>query len=338
MKYTYPKIELHLHLDGSIRPETVWELYQKEGLAEDGMDFETFTRDAAVLEPCQDVNDCLTKFDLPLKIMQDAAYITRITKELVCDLAEQGVIYGEIRFAPQLHTQKGLSQREAIEAVLKGKDEGLKEHPKIGIGIILCCMSIGLETVNKEENLETVRLGKEYLGKGVNAIDLAGAEGIVPLRNFHYIFDLARELGVPFTCHGGDSQDYETVRDAMDFGSVRIGHGHAVYEAPELCQRAIREGITFEICPTSNIRCQSRESYAAHPAKKLLDMGIRVTINTDNMTIFNVDLDEEYDHCLNDMGFTEEDILQMLLYAAEAAFLPAAEKAKLVAKVKAYQK
>ncbi|MBR3993475.1 MAG: adenosine deaminase, partial [Anaerotignum sp.] len=127
----------------------------------------------------------------------------------------------------------------------------------------------------------------------------------MPLRNFHYIFDLARELELPFTCRGGDSQDHETVKDAMDFGSLRIGHGHAVYEAPELCERAIKNDITFEICPTSNIRCQSRESYAAHPVKKLLDMGIRVTINTDNMTIFDVTLDDEYDRCLEDMGFTE---------------------------------
>lgn len=338
MIYNLPKIELHLHLDGSIRPETVWELYQRDGLVPVGMDYDTFTREAAVLEPCQDVNDCLTKFDLPLKIMQDAADITRITRELVCDLAEQGVIYGEIRFAPQLHTQKGLTQRQVIDAVLRGKEEGLRLHPEIGIGILLCCMSIGQARVNEKENLETVRLGKEYLCKGVNAIDLAGAEGIVPLREFHYIFDLAKELGVPFTCHGGDSQNYETVKDAMDFGSVRIGHGHAVYEAPELCQRAIREGITFEICPTSNIRCRSRESYAAHPAKKLLDMGIRVTINTDNMTIFNVDLEEEYDHCIHDMGFTEADILQMLEYAAEAAFLPEEEKAKLVERVRTYKK
>ena len=180
MKYTYPKIELHLHLDGSIRPETVWELYQKEGLLEDGVDYETFTRDAAVLEPCLDVNDCLTKFDLPLKIMQDREYIVRITKELVCDLAEQGVVHGEIRFAPQLHTQKGLSQKEVIEAVIEGKEEGLKLHPEISISLILCCMSIGLETVNKEENLETVRLCKEYLGKGVNALDLAGADASCP--------------------------------------------------------------------------------------------------------------------------------------------------------------
>ncbi len=340
MKYKYPKIELHLHLDGSIRPETVWELYQRDGLLPEGADFETFTRDAAVLEPCQDVNDCLTKFDLPLKIMQNADDITRITRELVCDLAEQGVIYAEIRFAPQLHTQKGLSQREAIEAVQRGRAEGLRLHPEIGIGLILCCMSIGAETLNQAENLETVRLCAEYLGKGgVCALDLAGAEGIVPLRNFHYIFDLAKELGVPFTCHGGDSQDAETVRDAMDFGAKRIGHGHAVYESPELCERALRDGITFEICPTSNIRCRSRESYAAHPAKKLLDMGIRVTINTDNMTIFNVTLDEEYEYCLREggLGFTEEDILKMLRYAAEAAFLPEEERQALVQRVVSYR-
>lgn len=338
MKYDYPKIELHLHLDGSILPDTLWELAQKEGIVPEGKGKEAFLRDAAVLEPCLDVNDCLTKFDLPLLVMQDAASITRITKELICLLAEQGVVYAEIRFAPQLHLQKGLTQREAIEAVLRGKEEGLAACPQIGIGIILCCMSIGAETLNKEENLETVRLGKEYLGKGVNAIDLAGAEGIVPLRNFHYIFDLARELDVPFTCHGGDSQDQETVRDAMDFGALRIGHGHAVYESEELCERAKAAGVTFEICPTSNIRCQSRESYAAHPVRQMLEKGLRVTINTDNMTIFDVDLDAEYDHCLHDMGFTEEQLLQTLVYAAEAAFLPPAEKAKLVERVKSYKK
>lgn len=338
MKYTYPKIDLHLHIDGSVRPQTVWELYQKEGLVPESMDYETFTRDAAVLEPCLDVNDCLRKFDLPLQVMQDRVYITRITEELISDLAEQGVIYAELRFAPQLHTRKGLTQREVIDAVIAGKESALQKHPEIGIGLLLCTMSVGLETVNKEENLETVRLCKEYLGKGVNGLDLAGAEGIVPLRNFHYIFDLARELGVPFTCHGGDSQDFETVRDAMDFGAVRIGHGHAVYESPELCRRAIENGITFEICPTSNVRCQSRKSYALHPVKKLLDMGIRVTINTDDMTIFGVTMDDEYEHCIQDMGFTEDNILQTLVYAAEAAFLPAEEKAKLVETIKGYKK
>lgn len=333
--YDFPKIDLHLHLDGSILPETAWELAQKEGILPEGMDFETFRREAAVLEPCADVNTCLEKFELPLQILQDGKALERVTRELIGLLASQGVIYAEIRFAPQLHTRKGMSQREAVEAVLRGRKEGMREHPEIGIGILLCAMSVGAETVNMAENLETVRLAAEYSGEGVAAIDLAGAEGIVPLRNFHPVFDMAKELGVPFTCHGGDSQGSETVRDAMDFGSVRIGHGHHIYEDEALCARAIREGVTFEICPTSNIRCRSRDDYAAHPAKALLEKGVRVTINTDNMTIFDVDLKREYAHCVEEMGFSEADIRKTLIYAAEAAFLPKEEKRKLLERIKA---
>lgn len=333
-RFDFPKIDLHLHLDGSVLPETAWELARKEGIVPEGMGFETFRREAAVLEPCKDVNECLEKFELPLRILQDGDALARVTRELVCLLASQGVIYAEIRFAPQLHTRKGMGQREAVEAVLRGRAEGMREHPEIGIGILLCAMSIGAETLNMAENLETVRLAAEYLGKGVAALDLAGAEGIVPLRNFRPVFDLAKELGVPFTCHGGDSQDSETVRDALDFGSVRIGHGHHIFEDRTLCERAVRDGVTFEICPTSNIRCRSRENYAAHPAKALLDQGVRVTINTDNMTIFDVDLDREYTHCIEEMGFTEADIKKTLVYAAEAAFLPDEEKEKLLERVR----
>lgn len=333
IKYNFPKIDLHLHLDGSILPETAWELARKEGILPEGMDFETFRRNSAVLEPCADVNECLEKFEMPLQILQTGEALERVTKELIGLLASQGVVYAEIRFAPQLHTRKGMGQREAVDAVLRGRAEGLREHPEIGIQILLCAMSIGPETANMAENLETVRLAGEYLGNGVAALDLAGAEGIVPLRNFHPIFDLAKELHIPFTCHGGDSQDSETVRDALDFGSARIGHGHHIYENDALCARAIRDGVTFEICPTSNIRCRSRENYAAHPARALLDKGVRVTINTDNMTIFDIDLDREYAHCIDEMGFTEADIRKTLRFAAEAAFLPEEEKRALLDKL-----
>ena len=143
-----------------------------------------------------------------------------------------------------------------------------------------------------QENLQTVRLTRQYLGSGVVGLDLAGAEGIVPLENFHPIFDLARELSLPFTCHAGDSQGPETVRAALDFGAKRIGHGHHIYDDPTLWPRAIRQGVTLEICPTSNIQCKTQPSYALHPAKRLLDAGLRVTISTDNMTLAAVTLEE----------------------------------------------
>ncbi len=329
MKYNYPKIDLHLHLDGSILPQTAWELVQAQGIQVPAKDLESFIPLIMVPKDCKDVNECLERFEIPVQILQDKASLERVTKELIGWLVKEGVAYAEIRFAPQLHTQKGLTQRDAIDTVLAGRKAGLLEHTEIGIGIILCAMSIGAETVNMAENLETVCLTKEYLGKGVVALDLAGAEGIVPLSSFAPIFDLARELGVPYTCHAGDSQGPETVEDALNFGTKRLGHGHHIYEDAALCQRAIEEGVTFEICPTSNVCCQSAMCYGEHYVKRMYDLGMRVTINTDNMTLFDLTLDKEYDHCIQDMGFTEENLLQMLLYSAEASFQSETEKEAL---------
>ncbi len=336
--YNLPKIELHLHLDGSILPETAWELVQAQGLAVHAADLESFLPLIMVPPHCRDVNECLERFEIPVEILQEGTALARVTEELIGQLAKEGVIYAEIRFAPQLHTRKMLTQRDAVEAVLAGREAGLRAHGDIGIGIILCAMSMGAETVNMEENLETVALTKEYLGRGVVALDLAGAEGIVPLSNFSPVFDLARELQVPFTCHAGDSQGPETVADALRFGAKRLGHGHHIYEDLALCKRAMEEGVTFEICPTSNVCCQSTAGYAEHYVKKMYDLGMRVTINTDNRTLFDLTLDQEYDHCVQDMGFAEEELLQMLLYAAEGAFLEEQEKAVLKKRILACKK
>ena len=144
---------------------------------------------------------------------------------------------------------------------------------------------------------------------------------------------LARELGLPFTCHEGDSQGPDTVRDALDFGSKRIGHGHHIFDDPTLWQRAIQNGVTLEICPTSNIQCKTQPSYALHPAKKLLDAGLRVCISTDNMTLAAVTLEDEYRHCVADMGFAPDDLRTMARFALDAAFLPEQEKRLLAGRI-----
>jgi len=328
-----PKIDLHLHLDGSVLPETMWQLGTERHLSMPASDLASFRRFLAESADCRDVNTYLGRFELPLRLMQDRDTLVRVTRELIGLLASQGLVYAEIRFAPQLHTRCGLSQRDAVEAVLEGRRQGLAENPGIGIGILLCAMSVGPAAVNMAENLATVRLGAEYLGAGVAGIDLAGAEGLVPLRSFHPVFDLARERNVPFTCHAGDSQGPDTVRDALAFGARRIGHGHRIFDDPSLWPEAIRRGVTLEICPTSNIQCKTQPSYREHPAKKLLDAGLRVTINTDNMTLAATDLDAEYRFCTGEMGFTAADLRTMLRYSAEAAFLPEAEKSALLARL-----
>lgn len=332
---SFPKIDLHLHLDGSVLPETAWELAAAQGVAMPADSLEGYRDYIRAGADCGSVNEYLKRFDLPLQIMQDAGSITRITRELIQLLHRQGLAYAEIRFAPQLHTRAGLTQGQAVQAVLEGRRQGLAACPGIGVGILACMMCVGPETANWDANAETVEITREFLGQGVVGLDLAGAEGIVPLGNFAPLFRRARALGIPFTCHAGDSQGPDTVRDAMDFGARRIGHGHRIFDDPALCRRAAAEGVTLEICPTSNIQCRTQPSYAAHPAKRLLDMGIPVTINTDNMVLAGVSLEDEYDHCLREMGFTPRDLIRMNENAVRASFMPEEEKASLLARLRA---
>ena len=335
MKTRLPKIELHLHLDGAIPKRLFWELAQEKGVALPVDSYAAFEQWLVQTADCRDVNAYLARFELPLQLMQDAGSIARVTRELLLELAAQGHIYDEIRFAPQLHCRAGLSQRGAIEAVLEGRAEALALLPDYDCGILLCAMSVGAASANMEQNLETVRLAPDYLGRGVAGIDLAGAEGLVPLADFRPVFDLAKELGIPFTCHAGDSGGLESIASALSFGAVRLGHGHHIYDDPALCALAIERGVTLEICPSSNIQCKTQPSYAAHPAKKLLELGMRICISTDNMTLAAVTLDDEYRHCVTEMGFTEQDLRTMNRYAAEAAFLPEEKRRRLLTRLAA---
>ena len=332
----FPKLDLHLHLDGSVPPETLFQLAKEQGVPVPGETLAGYLEYIRRCARCGSVNEYLKMFDLPVAVMQDGNSLTRVTRELICLLYRQNLAYAEIRFAPQLHTRKGLSQAGAVEAVLAGREQGLKECPGFDVGILCCMMCIGPETANWKENAETVEVTRAYLDRGVVGLDLAGAEGIVPLKHFAPLFQRAAELGIPCTCHAGDSQGPDTVRDAMDFGARRIGHGHHIYDDSELVQRAIREGITIEVCPTSNIQCMTQPSYGQHPAKKLLDMGLNVTINTDNMTFAGVDLEAEYGHCLGEMGFTPEDLVKMSENSIRAAFL--SEEKRLAVLSLVYQK
>ena len=171
-----PKIELHLHLDGAVPPETMWRMAQEKHVSLPVDTLDEFYAWLVKTADCRDVNTYLARFELPLQLMQDAPGITRITCDVLTTLARQGHIYDELRFAPQLHTRAGLRQQDAIEAVLAGREQALRAFPDYRCGILLCCMCIGPETANMAENLETVRLTQEYLGSGVVGMDLAAAK------------------------------------------------------------------------------------------------------------------------------------------------------------------
>lgn len=331
--YNFPKIDLHLHLDGAFRFSTIWELAEKQNVKMPKDTLEEYISYIRYSANCGSVNQYLRMFDDPQKVMQDYESLSRITFELIEDLVHQGLGYAEIRFAPQFHTQKGMSQFEATEAVLEGRKKALEKYPTMRANIIACMMSLGPTSVNEKENYETIEVCKKYRNDGLVGIDLAGAEGIVPLSDFGKFFAKAKEANLNMTCHAGDSQGPDTVSDAISFGVTRIGHGHHIYEDQALCEIAKEKQIALEICPTSNIQCLTEPTYELHPAKKLFDMGIPVTINTDNMTLAGTTLDDEYDHCINQMGFSKKDIIQMNINSINASFADEQTKEEILSQL-----
>lgn len=317
------KIDLHLHIDGSARPETVYEISHKYDIEpECNMTLEEITKSMVVAEGEYDP-DFLT-FNPPLRAMQKAEGLSRITEELVEQLEKEGLIYAELRFAPQYHLNGGMTQEDAIIAAIDGLNKGLSRCNTLRAGLILCTMNHCDPADNHEENIETVYLAKKYLGKGVVGIDLAGYEERMP--EYADIFRLAKELGIPATTHSEF-----TVADALKYNTTRIGHGYQAALVPELTEEVIRKGVTLEMCPDSSLSYEyGLYGDERHPLYVLFHKGGRVTVNTDNMTVLDTNLEFEYELCRK-MGFTDEDIVKMNNYAIEACFADEDTKKALLA-------
>lgn len=305
------KIELHLHLDGSVRVSTAEELLQKNNLK----------KDMTISNDTNSLTDYLTKFDLPIKLMQTKENLTRISKELIEDLINDNVIYAEIRFAPNLHIRKGLVLDDVIDSVL----EGIK-HDSIKTNLILCMM----RGASYEENKKIIDLAKKYLNKGVCAIDLAGDEKKYPTCLYGELFKYAKELNIPFTIHAGEAGTTKDIEDAIHYGATRIGHGIKAIENEDIINKLVKNNIALEICPTSNVQTCNVETYSLHPIKKLKDKNVLVTINTDNRTVSNVTLNEEYQLLKQNFHFTTKDFEEMNINAVKTSFLNQEEKEKLL--------
>lgn len=310
--------ELHLHLDGSLRPETVWELAKDQGICLPAKTLEEVRFQMEVPENCRTLEEYLKRFDLPLMVLQKADALERVTFELTEDLAKEGVTYAEIRFAPQLSVNSGLTQNEVVEAVIRGAKRGMNVYPQIRIGLILCCMR---GNANEKWNMQTIETAGKYLGDVVCAVDLAGAESLFPTKNFKTVFDKAREYGIPMTIHAGEADGPDSIRTALGFGARRIGHGVACIKDPELIRQLVSQQIILEVCVTSNYQTKVVSAIDRHPIRQLFDAGVHVTVNSDNMTCSRTDVLREI-KILNDVfGFTDKEIDKLQEYAWEGRFL-----------------
>ncbi len=315
MKHTfasnYALIDLHLHLDGSLSIESVKELAKLQNISIPSDDTE-LTRRLQVSDDCRDLNEYLEKFAFPLTLLQTKEGIETSVYNLAQELKEQGLLYAEIRFAPQLHMQKGLTQTEVVEAAAKGL-----HRSDFHANLILCCMR---GDQNHEENLENIRVAKHFLGKGVCAVDLAGAEALYPTCNFKDLFQLASNLQVPYTIHAGEADGPHSVSTALDFGAKRIGHGVRSIEDLNLMKQLAQNEIPLELCPTSNLNTNIFAKLDDYPLRQLMNAGIKATINTDNTTVSGTSLNKEFQNLIHTFNLTEDELLILVQNAVFASF------------------
>ncbi len=308
------KVELHLHLDGAVPIEYISNI-SKESI-------DSLKSKMIAPDKCLDLGDYLTRFNTPGEYMQTKENLSNIAELVVNYLETQNVIYAEIRFAPMFHTNEGLSYDEVVESVLAG----LKRNERVKTNLILCMMR-GLP---KENNLKTIEVAEKYLGKGVCSLDIAGDEGKYPLNEFINLFELANEKKIPFTIHAGETGSFENIDLAISLGAKRIGHGISSIKSEKTLKSIIDNNVLLEICPTSNLQTNNVDIYENHPIKCLYDNNIKVCINTDNTTVSNITLNEEYQKLADTFKFTKEDFTKMNIEAIKHAFITGEEKEQLL--------
>jgi adenosine deaminase len=311
-----PKIELHCHLDGSVRVETVLDIADKEAIVLPTYDLIDLKEALVAPVECTSLADYLQRFALPNAVMQSKESLQRITFELFEDAAKENVKYLEVRFGPLLHTLKGLSLEEVIRSVIDGMRQAEASYEIKG-NIILSC----LRSMSVESAFEVVEAGKNFLGKGVVAIDLCAIEEIGFCERFVEPIALARKYGYRVTIHAGETGSGQNVIDAIELlGAERIGHGVFIKDEPTAYQLVKERQIVLEMCPTSNIQTKAVSSYLNHPIYQFQQAGIKVTISTDNRTVSDTTMTNEM-LCIQ-RAFATDELLYYKIYqtAVEAAF------------------
>src|SRR5438309_10036441 len=323
----WPKVELHVHLDGALRPATMLELARAQGIrlpadTPDALAKAMLVRDAKNLE------EYLQKYEVTLSVLQTAQALERVAYEFIIDKAAENVRYVEVRYSPLLH-RPALTLAQAIEAPLAGIKRAEAETGT-KVGLIVCA----IRTRSPRESLELARGAAEYRGAGVVAFDLAGAERGHPAREHAAAFTYAAAHGLACTCHAGEGDGPHSIQEALHAcGARRIGHGTRLGEEPALLDEVVARGISLEMCLTSNLHTHTVATIAQHPLKRYLDRGVVVTLNTDGRLVDGISLTDEYFLAHGALGLTRQELARVTLNACQSAFLPEYEKVALVSRV-----
>ena len=317
-----PKTDLHVHLDGSLRLETILELAQAAKVELPANDVEGLRAAIGCGSNFGSLVEYLRGFDITLRVMQTEASLERIAFELAEDAHRENVRYMEVRYAPMLHTQRGLKLTKVVEAVLDGLRRA-RETYGIKANVIIC----GIRNISAESSYQMAELAVAYKGRGVVGFDLAGAEADFPAKHHRAAFQLVRDNNINCTIHAGEAYGPESIAQAIHVcGAHRIGHGCRLREDGDLMQYLNDHRVPLECCPSSNVQTGAVKDLASHPIKLYFDLGLRVTVNTDNRLITDTTVSKELYLVHSQMGVPFADIKSMILAGFKSSFQPFHEK------------
>ncbi|MCC7431551.1 adenosine deaminase [bacterium] len=324
-----PKTDLHCHLDGSVRPETILELGKKYGVKLPAEDPKKLREYLEVGDKCKNLEEYLERFGITLSVMQTEEAIERISYELAIDAAAENVWYLEVRFSPILHQEKGLSLIRIVNAALIGLTKAEKET-NIKTGLIIC----GMRNIKSEISLKLAEITVAFKNRGVVGFDLAGAEFNYPAKKHAEAFYLIRNNNVKTTLHAGEAYGPESIAQAIhDCGAQRIGHGTRLKENGDLLNYVNDLRIPLEVCISSNVQTKSVSKMEEHPLRFYFDYGLRVTINTDNRLMSATTVSKELWIAHKNFNFDLKDIKLLILNGFKSVFLPYKDKVDLLDKV-----
>ncbi|MFF0170853.1 adenosine deaminase [Streptomyces prasinus] len=330
-----PKAVLHDHLDGGLRPATVVELADTVGHTLPTTDPDELAAWYVEAAGSGDLVRYIATFEHTLAVMQTREGLLRTAEEYVLDLAADGVVYGEVRYAPELMTKGGLTLPEVVGAVQEGLAAGMAEASAAGtpvrVGTLLCGMRMF------DRTREVADLVVAFRDAGVVGFDIAGAEDGFPAADHLDAFEHLRRESVPFTIHAGEADGLSSIHQAVQLcGAQRIGHGVRITEdivdgkLGRLAGWVRDRRIALEMCPTSNLQTGAAGSIATHPVTALKDLGFRVTLNTDNRLVSGTTMTREMSLLVEQAGWTVEDLRTVTVNAVKSAFLPFDERNALL--------
>jgi adenosine deaminase len=324
-----PKAELHTHLDSSLRPETMIELARDVG-------FELPARDPAALrrfmrvDDAANLEDYLKRFEYTIPLLQSAEAIERVAYEMVEDAARDNVRYLEVRYCPHLSQRQGMTLDEVMQAELRGLARGERDF-----GVVARVINCSLRHYDPAVSVEIAECSVGFRDQGVVAFDLAGGEAGRPAANHRAAFDIAAQGLLGVTVHAGEAAGAESIADAVHLCHAdRIGHGTRLYESPQLRDYIRDRRILIEANITSNVQTRAVRRASEHPVRGYFDAGLNVTLCTDGWLMAGVSLSDEYWLAHTELGFSREEIDQLILNGFAGAFLPWPERLEFLSRVR----